>query len=159
MGLRNVFRACFTPAVMIGTLLVAGLLLVATFLFVNWTRPGPIPDEPGTAIVNVIQAPTETPAPIIPTALASQTPLPDEGGIYLDGSVQVTGTGGDGLRLRFSPGLNSNVRLLGAEGEIFQVMDGPEQVDGYTWWYLENPQDRTRRGWAVAEFLQPIQGQ
>ena len=159
MELRRLLRACFTPMVMIGTLFVAVTLLAATFLFVNWTRPGPIPGEPGAALVNIVLAPTETPTPATPTAMVSPTPIPAEGNIYQGGIVQITGTGGDGLRLRFTPGLDSNVRLLGAEGEIFQVMDGPEQVDGYTWWYLENPQDRARRGWAVAEFLKPAQGQ
>lgn len=67
----------------------------------------------------------------------------------------IFGTGGDGLRLRYQAGLNSNVRLLGAEGELFEVMDGPETSDGYIWWYLESPDDRTRRGWAVVDFLVP----
>jgi hypothetical protein len=157
MVLRDLLRACFTPLVMIGTLFVAVSLLAVTFLFVGWARPGPIPGEPGTAVVKVVQAPTETPIPVTDTPLASPTPQPAEGEIFQGGSVQISGTGGEGLRLRYSPGLASKVRLLGAEGEIFQVMDGPEQVDDYTWWYLENLQDRSRKGWAVAEFLKPVQ--
>ena len=144
---------------MIGMLFVALVLLAVTFLFVNWTRPGSIPGEPGTAMVNIVQAPTETPVPVTPTDSVNPTVQLAEGEIFQGGNVQISGTGGDGLRLRYTPGLESNVRLLGAEGEIFMVMDGPEEVDGYTWWYLENPEDRSRRGWAVAEFLKSMSGQ
>jgi hypothetical protein len=156
MIVREFFRACFTPVVMIGTILIAGALLVITLLFVGWARPGPIPDEPGTAVVKVIQSPTETPQPVTATSSFLATLQPSDVEIEKGSNVKIIGTGGVGLRLRYSAGLNSNVRLLGAEGEIFQVMDGPEQVDNYTWWYLENPQDRSRKGWAVANFLELV---
>jgi hypothetical protein len=157
MGLRNLLRACFTPAVMIGMLLVAILLLAIVFLFVGWVRPGPVPGEAGTAVVKIIQAPTDTQIPTAIPSIVNPTPQPVEDRIVLGSSVQISGTGGDGLRLRYSPGLESKVRLLGSEGEVFDVTDGPEQVDNYIWWYLENPQDQSRRGWAVEEFLQPVQ--
>jgi len=47
--------------------------------------------------------------------------------------------------------------LLGSEAEVFRVQDGPREVDGYTWWYLVGPFDETRRGWAVANYLQIVQ--
>ena len=71
--------------------------------------------------------------------------------------MQITGTGGDGLRLRTEPGLNADVRILGAEAEVFLVQDGPRQVDGYTWWDLVGPYDSTRRGWAVSNYLAVVQ--
>jgi hypothetical protein len=49
------------------------------------------------------------------------------------------------------------VRILGAEEEIFLVIDGPQQADGYTWWNLEGPFDETRHGWAVSNFLRVVQ--
>jgi hypothetical protein len=79
------------------------------------------------------------------------------GVIAVGAYVQITGTGGDGLRLRTDPGLNSEVRLLGAEAEVFQVNEGPQEADGYTWWYLVGPYDSSRRGWAVANFLAIVQ--
>ena len=36
---------------------------------------------------------------------------------------------------------------------IFLVKNGPQQADGYTWWYLVAPYDSTRAGWAAANFL------
>jgi hypothetical protein len=154
MDIRVIVRSCFTPLVLIGAFFIALLLMSVTLLFMSWSRPGPAPGQPGTAVMTIIAAPTETPIPATPTAVITPTLARVEGEMTIGGMVKVVGTGGDGLRLRYSPGLDSNVRLLGNEGEIFQIADGPQQVDDYTWWYLENPQDRTRRGWAVAKFLQ-----
>jgi hypothetical protein len=47
--------------------------------------------------------------------------------------------------------------MLGAEAEVFQVSDGPREIDGYTWWYLVGPYDESRRGWAVANYLSVVQ--
>ncbi len=71
--------------------------------------------------------------------------------------MQVVGTGGTGLRLRDEAGLNGKVNTLGGEAEVFQVKDGPKDLDGYTWWYLVGPYDANRRGWAVANYLKIIQ--
>lgn len=71
--------------------------------------------------------------------------------------MQIVGTGGDGLRLRTEPGLDSQVRLLGAEAEVFQIREGPQDVAGYTWWYLVAPYDESRQGWAVSNYLALIQ--
>jgi hypothetical protein len=84
-------------------------------------------------------------------------PPPPPGNLSVGAYVQVTGTGGDGLRLRSEPGLDSDVRMLGLEGEVFVVQEGPQDADDYTWWYLVGPFDETRRGWAVANFLQVVQ--
>jgi hypothetical protein len=67
------------------------------------------------------------------------------------------GTGGKGLRLRVEPNLEAEVRLLGADDEIFEVQEGPQQSGGYTWWYLVGPYDEARHGWAVEDFLIVVQ--
>jgi hypothetical protein len=85
-------------------------------------------------------------------------PLPPASeAISIGALVQVSGTGGDGLRLRAEPGLNSQVLFLGLESEVFQVSDGPRQADGYTWWLLVAPYDPTLSGWAVANYLVVVQ--
>lgn len=73
--------------------------------------------------------------------------------------MQISGTGGDGLRLRTGAGLDNEVGFLGLEAEVFQIIDGPQEADGYTWWLLEAPYDegQQRRGWAVANYLASIQ--
>ncbi|HZD55175.1 MAG TPA: hypothetical protein VE136_00510, partial [Anaerolineales bacterium] len=79
------------------------------------------------------------------------------GEVAIGAYVQITGTGGDGLRLRTGPGLSNEVRFLGLESEVFEVRDGPQEADGYTWWYLVAPFDETRNGWAVSGFLSVVQ--
>lgn len=155
MGVRAIIRAVLNPWVILGALGFALFLLILTFLFLSWIRPGPVPGDMSQSVIHVISAPTDTPIMPTSTPVVLPTEAPVQGGSYIGGIVVVAGTGGDGLRLRFSPGLESNVRMLSSEGELFEIVDGPQEKDGYTWWYLENPQDRTQRGWAVADFLQP----
>jgi len=49
------------------------------------------------------------------------------------------------------------VRFLAIDGEVFQVMDGPVELDGYTWWLLQAPYDPNVQGWAVADFMIVVQ--
>jgi len=148
----------------IGGALIFGLILAAaTAGVVLSTRPGPSPSGETTAIVNIIRAPTATPIPPTlpptpsPTPETPVPPAPEPGEIALETTVQITGTGGDGLRLRTEPGLKSEVRLLGGEAEVFMVKDGPQEADGFTWWYLVGLYDSGRRGWAVANYLAVVQ--
>jgi hypothetical protein len=98
--------------------------------------------------------PTALPATFMPQSTALPTLEAGAGtGFGLGDLVEVTGTGGDGLRLRQSPGLDSKIISLGVDSEVFKVEDGPQTVDGYQWWYLINPYDSTRQGWAVGRFL------
>jgi hypothetical protein len=110
------------------------------------TATQPLPTSPPA------DTPAETPAP-------SQTalPLPPPGEIKAGDYVEIAGTGGDGLNLRTDPGLNSKVRVLGLEAEVFQVRDGPRDVEGYSWWYLVSPSDEARNGWGVANYLRGVQ--
>ncbi len=74
-------------------------------------------------------------------------------GVY----VQITGTNGDGLRIRSAPGVSSTPLFLGMDSEVFLVKDGPREADGYTWWFLTAPYDTNRSGWAAASYLSLVQ--
>ena len=110
----------------------------------------------------MIPAPTLTPVVVLPTSVLPtptstlQTPI-QVGGISVGAYVKITGTNGDGLNLRSSPGTNSTIRFLGMDSEVFLVKDGPEQVDNIIWWYLQAPYDTTRNGWAAANYLTVIE--
>lgn len=164
MNEKSIFRWLINPWVIGGALIFALLLLAVMIGLLLMTRPGPAAARPATAVLNVIPAPTATPRPTITPTLTltptpdGATPAPGEGNIQVGSFVQVAGTGGDGLRIRTEPGLISDMRILGAEGETFQVTDGPRQMDGYTWWYLEGAEDTSRSGWAVANYLALVQG-
>ena len=140
--------------VILGAILVAGLLLLITAILIGFTS-GPQSSSEGftPADVTVIPASTSTSnAP--PTATIDPfAPTVAPTGIAIGNYVQITGTEGEGLRIRSEPGLNGTPVFLGFDSEVFTVQDGPREVDGYVWWYLVAPYDATRVGWAAADFL------
>jgi hypothetical protein len=92
---------------------------------------------------------------IEPTPTA--TPGQSAGGQFpLDSYVQITGTGGNGLRLRANPGTGSSVNFVAAESEVFKVVGGPEPLGEYEWWQLVAPYDSSRTGWAAGDYLTAI---
>lgn len=140
--------------VILGTLAVAGALTLITTLSIG-LMSAPEASEVGfaPADVTVIAAPTATsgapPTPTIDPFATATAPA----GIAIGNYVQITGTEGEGLRIRSEPGLNGNPEFLGFDSEVFLVQDGPREGDGYVWWYLVAPYDETRVGWAAADFL------
>lgn len=148
------FGQLFNRWVILGALLVAGLLLLITAISIGFTSPlqsseaGFVPAD-----VTMIPASTSTSnAP--PTATIDPfAPTPAPTGIAIGNYVQISGTDGEGLRIRSEPGLNGNPDFLGFDSEVFIVRDGPREVDGYIWWYLVAPYDESRAGWAASDFL------
>jgi hypothetical protein len=144
--------------VILGSLAIAALLLILTLLALGWSTP-PRPSDVGfaPAELTVIPAPTQT---LPPTATLTPdpniTPTAGADAIHVGGFVQISGTEGEGLRLRSAPGLSSAQLFLGYDSEVFEVRDGPRQADGYEWWYLVAPYDETRAGWAAADFLSVV---
>jgi len=157
---RNNLSSILNIRVVLGALGIAGLLILITWISIGWTSPHPSRDFGfAPADLTVIPAPTSTPnaTPTFtpdPLIVGTATLPPDVIGV--GGYVQITGTEGDGLRLRANPGLNGEPVFLGYDEEVFQVQDGPQDADGYTWWYLVAPYDESRAGWAAADFLGAI---
>ncbi|MCF6277808.1 MAG: hypothetical protein L3J16_03550 [Anaerolineales bacterium] len=145
--------------VILGALGIAGILLLLSLLIgFGLTASGP--DSAGfqRAELTVIPGPTSTPrfapTPTHDPALGTATPLPGE--IAVNGYAQIVGTDGDGLRLRATPGLSGDPLFLGFDTEVFLVSGGPQDADGYVWWYLVAPYDEGRAGWAASAFLEAI---
>ena len=163
MKFRNPLRWFLNPWVIGGAILTALILLGTTFALIWLTRPGLSAAGPATAVLKVIAVPTSTPVPDTPTPQPDITPSPTippnpEGGVIEVGVyVQITGTGGDGLRLRADPSLDGKVRFLALESEVFLVKDGPKQAGGYSWWFLAAPSDPNEQGWAVSNYLKAVQ--
>lgn len=140
--------------VILGTLAIAGVLTLITAVAIGLTAARPA-SEVGfaPADVTVIPAPTATssapPTPTVDPFATATTPA----GIAVGNFVQISGTNGEGLRIRSEPGLNGNPEFLGFDSEVFVVHDGPRESDGYVWWYLVAPYDQNRAGWAAADFL------
>src|SRR5215211_7040902 len=147
-------RQLLNKWVVLGALAVAGLLMLITAIAIGLTA-APQSSEVGfaPADVTVIAAPTSTSgAPPTPTIDPFASPT-SPAGIAIGNYVQITGTEGQGLRIRAEPGLAGEFQFLAYDAEVFLVQDGPREVDGYVWWYLVAPYDETRVGWAAADFL------
>jgi hypothetical protein len=148
------FQQLFNRWVILGALIFAGLLLLITAASIGLTsrrQNSPIGFAP--ADLTVIPASTATSsAPPTPT-IDPFAPSPTPTGLAVGNYAQITGTEGQGLRIRTKPGLDGEFVFLGYDSEVFIVKDGPQTVDGYTWWYLAAPYDETRAGWAAADFL------
>lgn len=148
----------------IGAAIVFAVALSSISVVIVWlTRPGPGITASGTAVLHIIPLPTAT--QVINTATptigltpsADAPPSPPPGEIMVGAFVQVTGTGGDGLRVRSQPGLDGDVLFLGLEDEVFRVDGGPQEADGFFWWLLVAPYDETIQGWAVSNYLEIVQ--
>ena len=148
------FRQLFNRWVILGALIFAALLILITAASIGLTSPrqtsyvGFAPAD-----VTLIPASTSTSsAPPTPT-IDPFAPSPTPTGLAVGNYAQITGTEGQGLRIRATPGLDGEFVFLGYDSEVFIIKDGPQTVDGYTWWYLAAPYDETRAGWAAADFL------
>ena len=160
---RNSFNGCLlsSRALIIALILGVGFL-VSIFLLIYYSRPPRVKVVAVTAALTVIpSSSTVTPTSMqtLPTDQPVITPTLQPGSIGVGVFVQVSGTGGDGLRLRRGPGLSSEMQFLGLDGELFQVGDGPVDQDGYTWWFVVGSYDETRQGWAVSDFLEVLPDQ
>lgn len=130
------------------------LVFAAVILFQTFFPPDAQIMIP-TPYVEIIPAPTQT---LFSDNQKPETTITLEQNEIVDGIsvgafVQVIGTGNTGLRLREKPGLQMNVIFIAGESEVFEVLDGPEQMDEKTWWYLSAPYDPGRAGWAVIDYL------
>ena len=142
----------------IGALILGGISFVSLLILINSSKPPRTQVGAVTAALTVVPSLSGTVTPtvseeIISTSIVAETPSLEPGVIGENAFVQVSGTDGDGLRLRQGPGLEHEMQFLGLDGELFQIGDGPVNADGYIWWYVVGSYDETRQGWAAADFL------
>lgn len=148
--------------VLIAMVVIAAVLLCGSLAYIFLVRPAAVSSPnlaAATSALTIIPAPSSTPrplpstqTPLPPTPMPSATPAPGQIaiGVYVQPS-----TGGQGLRIRTSPGLNADF-FSAFDSEVFLVTKGPEQADGYTWWYLTASYDTARAGWAAQDFLSVV---
>jgi hypothetical protein len=153
--------------IILGALGSGIVLFVAVVALIWFSKPEMMIPAPSTPIVRQIDAPTPTNLPPTHTPPPpTPTPLPDDPGaptppaageLAIGLTVNVLGTGRDGLRFRSEPGLKGSILFLGVDFEEFNITNGPEEADGYTWWYLTGVEDPSRRGWAVSNYLRLLE--
>ncbi len=64
------------------------------------------------------------------------TPVPNATGLTIGGTAKVIGTGTDGVNMRQDAGLDVPVIETLAEGTVFELIGGPSDADGITWWQV-----------------------
>jgi hypothetical protein len=140
--------------VFLGAIVLAGALTLFTAISIGLTSARQN-EQVGfaPADLTVIAAPTSTSSAPPTATIDPFAPTPVPTGIAVGNYVQISGTEGEGLRIRAEPGLNGEPQFLGYDSEVFVIKDGPREVDGFVWWYLVAPYDETRVGWAAADFL------
>jgi hypothetical protein len=147
-----------TAGIVLGLAGLLGLIAVAAYVH----RHTPVPDAapvitvlPGTTRLSPTH--TEIPRRTSAPQISTQTGTPDVGpALALDILVEVYGTGGEGLRIRELAGISYPIQYLGLDQEVFQITDGPVNADGYVWWKLVNPYNPNVSGWAVSNYLKPL---
>ena len=88
--------------------------------------------------------------PILPTVAFIPTPV----SITVGANVEVTGVGNQELNIRNVPGLTgSKILFRSPEGSLFDIIGGPQEADGFSWWHVRDAQFQLE-GWAVANYLQ-----
>ena len=71
--------------------------------------------------------------------------------------VKVANVGEQELNVRHRPGVvGSQVLFRAAKGSIFNIIGGPQQADGLTWWHIRDLFSQLD-GWAAANYLQAHQ--
>lgn len=116
--------------------------LPAPAAVVTATQSVPIILPTFTPTAALIVTPTAPAAPPTPVAAAS---------LAVGGKVTVKGTGGSGLNMRSGAGsAQPRVKTL-AEGSVLEVIGGPKEANGFTWWQVRDAAGTS--GWVASQFL------
>ena len=131
------------------------ILLLILAVFITLWNPFTPPTQPTVEIIPTVTPALPTVAPL-PTATPTPKPTPTPSvpteikvGVY----VKVIGAEADALSYRSGPGLNYARLTIVKDGTILEVLEGPEEADGYTWWRLEDEDGFI--GWAADDWLEP----
>jgi hypothetical protein len=113
------------------------------------SAPGEEPESPTATQETAEPSPTEETPP-------TEEPADENPGtpIQVGDQIVINGTEGAGLAVRQGPGLEYTYFFVANDGEAYTVEDGPRVMDDYIWWYIVDPEDKDRSGWAVEEFMQ-----
>jgi hypothetical protein len=138
----------------VGALAAVIILLVVAFVFSRGSaEPAPSPTaEVVTPTATLIPRPTATTlaAPtattgagtaegVVPTAPPTDT-------IAVGGYVRIAAQAG--LSFRQTPSTNGALVVILDAGTVLEVIGGPQEADGYTWWQMRL--DDGREGWSAA---------
>jgi hypothetical protein len=85
-----------------------------------------------------------------PTALVVTAPSPTPAS-SIQRQALIVGTEGNGLNGRAGPSVSQAITFSFAEGSVVQLVEGPVEADGYTWW---RAQGGGGDAWVASKWLQ-----
>ena len=119
----------------------AGPTEVSTLVALPEGTPGTLPTTPLTF----------TPTTVAPVVTPSAQAVEAAGSEELAMGAKAVVTAGAGLNMRSGAGTgHSRVKTLG-KGVVLEIVGGPQEADGYTWWQVRD--DAGTTGWVVSEFI------
>lgn len=130
------------------------------------------------ALTNIALAPTTTFAVITPTATEyvpptatpyvapTDTPIPTAAAqgnanttpISVGAKIKIIDTGPNGLNFRKTPSRSGEKIGSLPEGNIYDIVGGPQNADGLVWWQLKDP-GSGQVGWGAADYMQVVPNQ
>jgi hypothetical protein len=140
--------------------LIGVALLTAAVLWLLFGRveadvaapPADASPPPTTPTARPTPLPTAVPVVIAPEPEAAPA-------IAVGGRAQVANLSGAPLRAREAPGLSGRIVARFPEGSEVEVIAGPVEAEGYTWWQVTGP---AGTGWSAERspegvvFLEPL---
>lgn len=140
--------------------LIGVTLLSAAVLWFLFGRVQADVAAPLAAPTSAPTLPTARPTPLptaVPVVIAPE-PAP-EPVIAVGGRARVADLSGAPLRAREAPGLDARIVARIPEGSEVDVLAGPVEAEGYTWWQISSP---AGMGWSAERspdgvvFLEPV---
>lgn len=90
-------------------------------------------------------------------AASAEPPTPIPVPIAIGVTVEVFDVGAGGLNVRPGAGVSFGPPVFTAnEGTQFEIIDGPQEADGFTWWRVLEIDGQDRQGWAAGDFLRVV---
>jgi len=117
------------------------------------TLQSTLPPLEATTTRQVLPLPTFTSAPAAVSTPTSSTQVETAATLSIGSQAKVVGTGGSGLNVRSGAGTgNARIKTL-PDGTVVEVIGGPKEADGFTWWQIRDQAGVT--GWVASKFLSP----
>lgn len=155
------FRNNLSIWVFIGAVVLALIFIGGLWTMLFLLKPQQVGSKQPTAIFTIIPPEITTPNPefsmdIYPTQDSSSEKQND---IAIGKYVEVSGTGSSGLRVRSGDGINHFVQFIAFDNELYEVQAGPQEADGYIWWFIVSAYDQKRSGWVVENYIKVVSPQ
>lgn len=130
------------------------IFVLAVFIILSIGKPGTEAALDSLAQLTVIPAPTVTPTVPVPLETPNlEVRYVSAEGFSVGAFVQIANTQGAGLKIRPEPGTSGDVSFIASDGDLFTIVDGPDDRNGYSWWKLQGVNDKALSGWGASAFL------